>query len=86
LFGEPGADSRAAQVKGHNPEVFEAMVDADLGLTIDGKEITPKGKLLTLTNKRRLASMDTHLPAVVRRHRKVLDELLQKIGLSEPSR
>ena len=27
------------------------MVDADRGLTIDGKEITPKGKLLTLTNE-----------------------------------
>jgi membrane-bound serine protease (ClpP class) len=40
-----------AQEKGHNPQVFEAMVDADQGLTVDGRVITPKGKLLTLTNE-----------------------------------
>jgi membrane-bound serine protease (ClpP class) len=40
-----------AQEKGHNPDVFEAMVDADLGLKIGDKEICPKGKLLTLTNE-----------------------------------
>ena len=34
-----------AQEKGHNPDVFEAMVDADRGLTVQGKEITAKGKL-----------------------------------------
>ena len=28
-----------AQQKGHNPDVFEAMVDADKGLTIDGEVI-----------------------------------------------
>ncbi|MDR0532841.1 MAG: serine protease [Verrucomicrobiales bacterium] len=39
-----------AQNHGHNPAVFEAMVDKDQGLSIDGKEIVPKGKLLTLTN------------------------------------
>ena len=40
-----------AQLKGHNPDVFEAMVDKDLGLTIDDKVICEKGKLLTLTNE-----------------------------------
>jgi len=40
-----------AEEKGHNPDVFEAMVDADRGLTVGGHEITPKGKLLTLTNE-----------------------------------
>ena len=29
-----------AQEKGHNPDAFEAMVDADRGLTVDGTEIT----------------------------------------------
>ncbi len=40
-----------AQLKGHNPDVFEAMVDADRGLTIEDKLIVEKGKLLTLTNE-----------------------------------
>ncbi|NJL19025.1 MAG: hypothetical protein HC901_01590 [Bdellovibrionaceae bacterium] len=40
-----------AERQGHRPEVFDAMVDKDLGLTIDGVEITPKGKLLALTSQ-----------------------------------
>jgi membrane-bound serine protease (ClpP class) len=40
-----------AQQKGHNPDVFDAMVDADVELVLDGKTISPKGKLLTLTNE-----------------------------------
>jgi len=40
-----------AEAKGHNPAVFEAMVDADLGLKVGGTQISPKGKLLTLTNE-----------------------------------
>ena len=40
-----------AQQKGHNPDVFEAMVDADRGLKIEDKEILPRGKLLTLTSE-----------------------------------
>ncbi|MDW8345285.1 MAG: ATP-dependent Clp protease proteolytic subunit, partial [Verrucomicrobiae bacterium] len=40
-----------AQMKGHNPDVFEAMVDADRELVLDGKVISEKGKLLTLTNE-----------------------------------
>jgi membrane-bound serine protease (ClpP class) len=39
-----------AEQNGHNPLVFDAMVDMDQGLTIDGVEIVPKGKLLTLTS------------------------------------
>jgi len=38
-----------AQNKGHNPDVFEAMVDKDLGLVVAGKTVCEKGKLLTLT-------------------------------------
>ncbi|MCS7062862.1 MAG: serine protease [Methylacidiphilales bacterium] len=38
-----------AEKNGHRPEVFDAMVDRDQGLIIDGKEIVPKGKVLTLT-------------------------------------
>jgi membrane-bound serine protease (ClpP class) len=38
-----------AEKNGHRPEVFDAMVDRDQGLEVDGKEIVPKGKVLTLT-------------------------------------
>ncbi|MBX7158573.1 MAG: ATP-dependent Clp protease proteolytic subunit [Verrucomicrobiae bacterium] len=38
-----------AERHGHNTKVFEAMIDRDQGLTVDGKEIVPKGKILTLT-------------------------------------
>ncbi|TFE68149.1 serine protease [Methylacidiphilum caldifontis] len=39
-----------AERHGHNPAVFNAMVDRDSGLVIDGIEILPKGKILTLTD------------------------------------
>ena len=39
-----------AEQKGHNPDVFEAMVDSDKELVLDGKTLNPKGKLLTLTD------------------------------------
>jgi membrane-bound serine protease (ClpP class) len=71
-----------AQEKGYNPDVFEAMVDADRGLTIDGKEITPKGKLLTLTNEeaaRKYGSAPK--PLLSAGTVKSLDELLEKVGL-----
>lgn len=40
-----------AERHGHNTQVFEAMIDRDQGLTIDNKEIVPKGKILTLTSQ-----------------------------------
>ncbi|MDR1305038.1 MAG: serine protease [Verrucomicrobiales bacterium] len=39
-----------AQRQGHNAAVFDAMVDKDQGLTVNGEEIVPAGKILTLTN------------------------------------
>src|SRR6266436_3082654 len=73
----------AAQVKRHHPEVVAAMVDADLGLTIDGKEITPKGKLLTLTNEEAAREYGhPPTPLLSAGTVKSLDELLQKVGLS----
>ena len=39
----------SAEMNGHRPEVFDAMVDRNQGLKIGGKEIIPAGKLLTLT-------------------------------------
>ena len=41
----------SAERHGHNPEVFNAMVDRTVGLKIDGEEIVPKGQILTLTTQ-----------------------------------
>jgi membrane-bound serine protease (ClpP class) len=72
-----------AQQKGHNPDVFEAMVDADKGLTIDGKEISPKGKLLTVTADEavKIYGMPAK-PLLSAGTVKTLDDLLAKIGLA----
>lgn len=40
-----------AQEHGHNPAVFEAMIDPELELKIGDKMICEKGRLLTLTNQ-----------------------------------
>lgn len=41
----------AAEQNGHNPAVFDAMVNKEIGLKIDGREITTKGDILTLTTQ-----------------------------------
>ena len=41
----------AAGQNGHNPAVFDAMVNKQTGLKIDGREIVAKGDVLTLTTK-----------------------------------
>jgi membrane-bound serine protease (ClpP class) len=75
-----------AQEKGYNPDVFEAMVDADRGLTIDGKEITPKGKLLTLTNEEAARKYGNPLkPLLSSGTVKSVSELLEKVGLKDAS-
>jgi membrane-bound serine protease (ClpP class) len=71
-----------AQQKGHNPDVFEAMVDADKGLTMDGKEISPKGKLLTLTADDALKMYGAPVKALLSAGTvQSLDDLLVKVGL-----
>jgi membrane-bound serine protease (ClpP class) len=40
-----------AQKHGHNSDVFEAMIDKQKELEIDGKVLNRKGQILTLTNK-----------------------------------
>jgi membrane-bound serine protease (ClpP class) len=72
-----------AQEKGHNPDAFEAMVDADRGLTVDGTEITAKGRLLTLTNEeaaKRYGSPPR--PLLSAGTVRDLNELLAKVGLT----
>ena len=49
----------AAEQNGHNPAIFDAMVNKQIGLNIDGREIVAKGDILTLTTQeatRRLGS------------------------------
>ena len=41
----------AAEENGHNPAVFDAMVNKQNGLRIDGREIVSKGDILTLTTR-----------------------------------
>jgi len=41
----------AAEQNGHNPAVFDAMVNKQIGLKVDGREITAKGDILTLTTQ-----------------------------------
>ena len=41
----------AAEQNGHNPAVFDAMVNKQTGLHIDGREIVAKGDILTLTTQ-----------------------------------
>lgn len=41
----------AAEQNGHNPAVFDAMVNKQIGLKIDGREIVAKGDILTLTTQ-----------------------------------
>ncbi len=75
-----------AQQKGHNPAVFEAMVDADAGLTVDSKVITPKGKLLTLTNEEADREYGKPpKPLLSAGTVKSVDELLAQVGLAGAS-
>ena len=39
----------AAEQNGHNPAVFDAMVNKQTGLKVDGREFVAKGDILTLT-------------------------------------
>ncbi len=41
----------AAEQNGHNPAIFDAMVNKQIGLNIDGREIVAKGDILTLTTQ-----------------------------------
>ena len=41
----------AAEQNGHNPAVFDAMVNKQIGLRLGGREIVAKGDILTLTTQ-----------------------------------
>ena len=72
-----------AEQKGHNPDVFEAMVDSDKELVIDGKTLNPKGKLLTLTDTEAAHTYGKPpVPLLSAGTLKTLPELVGKLGLT----
>ena len=72
-----------AEQKGHNPDVFEAMVDSDKELVLDGKTLNPKGKLLTLTDTEAARTYGKPpVPLLSAGTVKSLPELLAKINLA----
>jgi membrane-bound serine protease (ClpP class) len=73
-----------AQAKGHNPDVFEAMVDRERGLTIGETVIVEKGKLLTLTNVEAEKQYGEPLrPLLSAGTVGSVDELLKRLGLEQ---
>lgn len=70
-----------AEQNGHNPKVFDAMVDRDQGLEIDGKIIVPKGKVLTLTSSEAVAKYgNPPKPLLSEGTIESLDKLVEQIG------
>ncbi len=71
----------AAEQNGHNPLVFEAMVNKQKGLVLDGKEIVAKGDILTLTTQEATRTYGKPAkPILAEGVVKDLDELTKKIG------
>lgn len=69
------------ELHGHDPRVFEAMIDQDEGLKIGDHEILPKGKLLTLTSKEALETYGSpKKPLISSGTATNLDAFIQKIG------
>lgn len=76
-----------AERHGHNTKVFEAMIDRDQGLTVDGKEIVPKGKILTLTAQEAEKKYGKPpRPLLSTGTVKSLDQLLKQIGAENAER
>jgi membrane-bound serine protease (ClpP class) len=77
----------AAQHKGHDPQLAEAMVRRDSEFKIGDEVISPKGRLLTLTNKdaERLVGPEKR-PLLSAGTVGSIDELLVKIGKADKPR
>ena len=73
----------AAEQGGHDKELAEAMVRADMEYSVNGQIISEKGRLLTLTNEEaeQLVGDDQH-PLLSEGTVKNIDELLKTIGLA----
>jgi membrane-bound serine protease (ClpP class) len=70
-----------AELHGHNKDVFNAMVDKDQGLKIDGKTIVEPGKIVTLTTQEAAQTYgNPPKPLLSSGTVQSLDELVRKIG------
>ncbi len=74
----------AAEQGGHDKELAEAMVRADMEYSVNGKVISPKGRLLTLTNEEAVQLVgDEQRPLLSEGTVENVDALLAKIGLKD---
>lgn len=73
----------AAEQGGHDPHLAEAMVRADIEYSINGKVISEKGRLLTLTNEEASELVgDPPKPILSEGTVEDVDALLETIGLA----
>jgi len=73
----------AAEQGGHDPHLAEAMVRADIEYSVNGKIISEKGRLLTLTNEEASELVgDPPKPLLSEGTVGNVDELLETIGLA----
>jgi membrane-bound serine protease (ClpP class) len=70
-----------AELNGHNPVVFDAMIDRDQGLEVGGETVVPAGKVLTLTSMEaeKVYGSDTK-PLLSAGTVDSLDDLITQIG------
>jgi membrane-bound serine protease (ClpP class) len=73
----------AAQRKGHDPRLAEAMVRPEVGYTVDDTVICPPGQLVTLTSEdaARPVGKDKH-PLLSAGTVKTLHELIERLGFA----
>jgi len=74
-----GMAHSVASAKGHNPAVVDAMIDKDVGLTIDGEVICRKGSILTL-DQNQATKLYGGKPLLAKAIVKDLAELRQREG------
>lgn len=73
-----------AEKYGHNPDVIEAMVNKDKGLTLDGQVLCPKGEILTLTNREAERTYgDPPRPILSLGTVETLEKLIHQLGLQD---
>ena len=73
----------AAEQGGHDPQLAEAMVRADIEYSVNGKVISEKGRLLTLTNEEASQLVgDQQTPLLSKGTVENIDILLERIGLA----
>lgn len=74
----------AAQAKGHNPDVFQAMIDEEFELKIGETVICEEGKLLTLTNVEAAKDYgDPPQPLLSRGTVDKLEDVLMVVGMEK---